>query len=429
MTEAVRSNGNPKQLITVGQDEAGLADSPNIQFFAREIDFTSLHNWWANDDLVWDSVLAKTPSKLSLMEETGVMFYEKADADAPWRSEQDVSNLLERKMAISFAVDGAGFIEWVWNTNPFMNSTNEVGIGFHRVDRSAKPELEPFQWIAKFMAQHRRSLRERQPEPVVMVIPHSQMFSPRSFAHEATRRCVRAMYYHCGVPLQAVSEYTIADYSLNAKLIIVPSPCVLTDKCWLALLAACRRGATVAISGVIDADDHGLPVVERSRLFNVVPSSESVSQSETISVDSQVFTVRFEGEKMQRIEKAVFPRARVLFQPYGLGRFIWSPLPLELGDSMSAIAAFYKYALRQARIAPIFTAKPNSPSVLVLPSVFRDVVLYTFISEIDRDTTIHVTDLETRTRFAVHVYAHRTAMVLLDRKTGKILSKDPTAYY
>ena len=85
MTIAVRSNGNPKQLITVGQDEAGLGDSPNIQFFAPQVDFTSLHNWWANDDLVWDSVLAKVPSKASLMEETGVMFYERADGDQPGR--------------------------------------------------------------------------------------------------------------------------------------------------------------------------------------------------------------------------------------------------------------------------------------------------------------------------------------------------------
>lgn len=421
MTETVRSNGNPKQLITVGQDEAGLSDSPNIQFFAREIDFTSLHNWWANDDLVWDSVLAKTPSKLSLMEETGVMFYEKADADEPWRSEEDVSRLLERKMAISFAVDGAGFIEWIWNTNPYMNSTNEVGIGFHRVDGSAKPELEPFLSIAKFMAQHGRRLRERQPEPVVMVIPHSQMFSPRSFAQEATRRCVRAMYYHCGVPVQAISEYTIGDYSLNPKLIIVPSPGVLTQNCWDALLAASRRGATVAISGVIDADDHGLPV-ERSRLFNAAAAIEPVAQSEDVVIGAQNFTIRFEGEKIQRIDKPVFAENRILLQPYGLGRFIWSPLPLELGDSMSAVAAFYKHALMQARVSPVFSASPHPPSVLVLPSVFRDVVLYTLISESDRDKMIQVTHLETQTRFPVLVPVERTAMVLLDRKSGKILS-------
>ena len=428
MTEAVRSNGNSKQLITVGQDEAGLADSPNIQFFAREIDFTSLHNWWANDDLVWDSVLAKTPSKLSLMEETGVMFHEKPDADAPWRSEEDVSKLLERKMAISLAVDGAGFIEWVWNTNPYMNSTNEVGIGFHRVDRTWKPELKPFIWIAQKMKIHGPSFRDRQPERVVMVIPHSQMFSPRSLAHEATRHCVRAMYYHCGMPMQAVSEYTLADYSLNAKLIIVPSPGVLTDKCWHALLAACRLGATVAISGVIDADDHGLPVVERSRLFNVNPSSESVSQSEAITIDSQVFTTRFEGEKIQRVEKAVFPKARVLFQPYGQGQFVWSPLPLELGDSMAAVVAFYKYAMRQAQVSPIFKAEPHSPSVLVLPSVFRDVVFYMFISESDEDTTLQVTHLETSAKFTVNVRAGRTMMAVLERRTGTLLSRDFRVY-
>jgi Cellulase (glycosyl hydrolase family 5) len=418
MTEAVRINGNPKQLITVGQDEAGLGDSPNIQFFAKEIDFTSLHNWWANDDLVWDSVLAKAPSKLSLMEETGVMFYEKADAARPWRSEQDVSNLLERKMALSIGADGAGFIEWVWNTNPYMNSTNEVGIGFHRIDGTAKPELQPFLAIAKFMGQHGKLLRERRAEPVAMVIPHSQMFSPRSFAHEATRRCVRAMYYHCGVPLQAVSEYTIADYSLNAKLIIVPSPFVLTQKCWDALLAAARGGAVVAISGVIDADDHALPV-ERSKLFGVTTQIEPVSQSEAITIGSQVYTIRYEGEKMQRIEKSVFPKP--LVQTHGTGKIIWCPLPLEVGDSMTALVAFYKLALAQAGVSPVFTATPHSPSVLVLPSLFRDVALYTFVSEIDRDVTMQITHLKPRISFPVTVRAERTAMALIDLNRGSHL--------
>jgi hypothetical protein len=259
------------------------------------------------------------------------------------------------------------------------------------------------------------------------VIPHSQMFSPRSFAHEATRRCVRAMYYHCGVPLQAVSEYTIHNYSLNAKLIVVPAPGVLTDKCWDALLAASRRGATVEISGVIDADDHGLPV-ERSRLFNADANIESVSQSEEVSIGGQTFTTRYEGEKIQRIEKSVFPANRLLFQPYGLGRFIWSPLPLELGDSMPALVAFYKQALTQSGIAPVFQASPHPPSVLVLPSLFRDVVLYTIISENDQDKMIQLTHLEARTRITVGLAAGRVTMILLDRKSGKLLSKTFMAY-
>ncbi|HKS09809.1 MAG TPA: hypothetical protein VJS13_09705 [Pyrinomonadaceae bacterium] len=397
MTAAVRRNGNPKQLITVGQDEAGLGDSPNIQFFAPLVDFTSLHNWWANDDLVWDSVLAKTPSKASLMEETGVMFYERAEGDEPWRSEQEVSNLLERKMALSFAADGAGFIEWIWNTNPYMNSTNEVGIGFHRVDGTAKPELEPFLAIAKFMAQHGQRFRDRQPEQVVMVIPHTHMFSPRSFAYEATRRCVRAMYYHCGVPMQAISEYTLAEQKLPAKLIVVPAPRTLTPQCWDALNARAKEGATIAITGLIN-DEDSLPV----------------RQTESFTVDgSEYYLVRFEGEKIQRIEKAGFGQIKQE------GRLIRSALPLELGDSMEALVAFYRLAMTHAGVAPIFSATPHTPGVLILPSVFRDVVLYTFVSETNRDMTIRLTDLPSNVRVPVTVPAGRTAMMIIDRRNRR----------
>jgi hypothetical protein len=415
MTPAIKSNGNSKQLITVGQDENGLGDSPNPQFFSREIDFTSLHNWWNNDDLVWDSVLAKTPSKMSLMEETGVMFYERSDGGGSWRSEEEVSRLLERKMALSFAADGAGFIEWIWNTNPYMTSTNEVGIGFHRVDGTAKPELEPFLAIAKFMQQHGHRLRDRISEPVAMVIPHSQMFSPRSFAHEATRRCVRAMYYHCGVPMQAVSEYTIDEYLGQAKLIIVPSPRVLTRKCWESLEAEARRGATVAISGPIESDNW---VPE----FDGFGSRGPIAETEAITIGVRGYLVRYDGEKMQRIEKGLTDKPDLPVRPIiinkGSGRIIWSTLPLELSDSMTALAAFYKLALTHARVAPIFRATPHTPAVLILPSVFRDVVLYTFVSETSRDTQMTITHLETKTRFNVFVPAGRTAMVLIERKSG-----------
>ncbi len=421
MTIAIRSNGNSKQLITVGQDENGLGDSPNMQFFAREIDFTSLHNWWNNDDLVWDSVLAKTPSKLSLMEETGVMFYERSDGGR-WRSEEEVSRLLERKLALSFAADGAGFIEWIWNTNPYMNSTNEVGIGFYRVDGTAKPELEPFLGIAKFMGQHGHLLQGRGSEQAAMVIPHSQMFTPRSFAHEATRRCVRAMYYHCGTPMQAVSEYTIEEYAGQAKLIVVPSPGVLTQKCWDTLVAEATRGAVVAISGVIDVDEHALPA---ARFPELRVRLGPIAESEAITIGMRDYLVRYDGEKMQRIEKAVVEdsSARLITRRLGSGRIVWCPLPLELGDSMTALTAFYRLALAEARIAPVFAVTPRTPAVLVLPSVFNDVVLYTFVSEIDRDTRMQVTHLESKTRFSVLVAGNRTAMVLLERKTGRIVGR------
>src|SRR5688572_33417783 len=104
-----------------------------------------------------------------------------------------------------------------------MDITNEAAIGFHRVDGTAKPELDPFLDIASFMKKHARRFRGRQSEQVLMVIPHSQMFTPRSLAFEATRKSIRAMYYHCRVPSMAVSEYILNKLAVLPNLIVVPA--------------------------------------------------------------------------------------------------------------------------------------------------------------------------------------------------------------
>jgi hypothetical protein len=424
MTDAIRKSGNRKQLITVGQDEAGNADSPSPHFFAGVVDFTSMHNWWANDDLVWDSVMAKSPAKASLIEETGIMFYEKMDGSA-WRTEEEARNLLERKLAISFAVQGAGFVEWIWNANCYLNSDNEAAIGFHRADQTAKPELESFLKVTKFLSAHRDALHGREDEEVLMLIPHSQMFSPRNFATEITRKCVRAMVYHCRTPLRAVSEYLLAETNPTGKLIIVPAPSVLTEKCWGALVAQATRGATIVISGVIDADEHWLSNGSRSvGLFGFRADTDTVSASESILIGTADHLVRYEGEKIQRIEKAVMKAngpARVLVQSHGAGRFVWSPLPLEAGNSMTSLIAFYQFALAQANLAPAFAVSPDTPSILVLPSIFAKHALYTFVSETVRDASLTLAHQDTRTPISVTIPAGRSTLLLLDRTNGKLI--------
>jgi len=424
MTAAIKSNGNQKQLITVGQDEGGLGDSPSPHFFADTVDFTCMHNWWANDDLVWDSVTAKTPGKASLIEETGIMFSEKMDGSA-WRTEDEARNLLERKLAISFAAQGAGFVQWIWNANCYMNSDNEAAIGFYRADQTAKPELDSFVKITKFIAAHRDALHGREEEPALMLIPNSQMFSPRSFATEATRKCVRAMFYHCRVPLRTVSEYKLAEADAKAKIIIAPAPRLLTEKCWRALVDHAAGGATVVISGAMDADEHWQSVASRySDIFGLATDTEPVSGSEPILIGNREHLVRYEGEKIQRIEKALLKTkgpARVIVQPHGAGRFIWSPLPLEAGNSMDALVAFYRFALARANVLSPFSVSPDTPSLLVLPSIFEKHALYTFVSETDRDTSVTLTHRAARTGLSVNVPAGRTTLVLLDRVTGKLI--------
>ena len=142
MTDALRSNGNRAQLITVGQDEGGLSERPNPLFFGKSVDFTCMHTWWNNDAQAWDAVLSALPDRPMLVEETGMMRYERVDG-TPWRTEDEAARLLERKLAIAVGSGSSGYVQWIWNTNPFMASDNEAGIGFFRADGTARPELEP----------------------------------------------------------------------------------------------------------------------------------------------------------------------------------------------------------------------------------------------------------------------------------------------
>ena len=61
MTGAIREAGGVRQLVTVGQDEGGIAERPAPLFHGGALDFTSIHNWWLNDTLLWDVVMTRRP--------------------------------------------------------------------------------------------------------------------------------------------------------------------------------------------------------------------------------------------------------------------------------------------------------------------------------------------------------------------------------
>jgi hypothetical protein len=438
MVACIRRNGNERQLITVGQDEAGTGDSPAPQFFAPEVDFTCLHNWWANDDLLWDGVVTKAPSKPNLVEETGVMFYERMDGSA-WRTEASARDLLERKMALSLGANGAGFIQWIWNTNCYMASDNEVAIGFHRVDQTAKPELEAFLEIAKFASAHKDRFRGKQDEDVLLVVPHSQLFSTRNLATEATKKCVRAMHYYCHMPMRAVSEYNFEELGATPRLIVLPSPRVLRQACWEAMMLQVERGSTLVVTGVFDADEYWRPAARGGNLgwkSEIVP----VAESEFVRIGETEHHVRYAGEKIQRIEKALVSHevtSLIKVKTIGPGRIIWSPLPLELGETLEPVVALYRLALVQAGLEPMFTlgssaAQPGhrsetavTPELLIRPTRFADTTLYTFVSETDRDTEVHWQPVLAapgmRSDLSITVPGRRTALVMLDSANGKVI--------
>ncbi len=177
-------------LVTLGQDEGGTGTRPAQQLYYDALDYTAVHTWWNNDDLLWDGVVTKVPEKPSLHQETGLMRLEDADGNH-WRTPAVAAGLLERKFAYAFASRGAGAVEWAWNINPYQPIDNEAVIGIFRPDGTAKPELDVLSEFAQFFREASPWLDDFEPDPVVLVIPHSRLFAGRPGGVDATKRHVR----------------------------------------------------------------------------------------------------------------------------------------------------------------------------------------------------------------------------------------------
>jgi hypothetical protein len=424
MVATIRDAGGPQQLVTVGQDEGGTYERPAPMFHGPVVDFTSNHTWWLNDDLLWDSVVTKTPERPNLISETGIMFYERIDGSA-WRTEHEARDLLERKLVLATMTDTAGFIEWIWNTNPYMPLDNEAAIGLLRADGSAKPELHVLEGIAKFVAESMRDLGPREPAPVAMLIPHSHMFSVRNFATAATQRCIRAMHYHLRVTMGAVGEYAIDRLDYTPKLIVLPSPRILNEAAWQHLLELVRDGATLLVTGPVDSDEHWLPV-ERLARFGVEATVRPVAQEEHLGIGDMLYRLSYRGDKFQRLEKSVQvpgAPARVAEFREGRGRVIWSPLPVELAEQIAPTTVLYRHALAAANVESRFRVERADPGVLIYPAVYGEAALYGIVSELGSATEVRLTDIETGTSLEVALPAGRGALVLVGSRDGRILGR------
>jgi len=418
MAAAVRENGNPNQLVTVGQDEGGTGERPNPHFYGPAVDFTSNHSWWQNDDLLWDSVITKTPDRPNLIEETGIMFVEGVDGRY-WRTPEECRNLLERKMALSFAAGCAGFIQWLWNTNVYMDSDNEVGIGFLRADGSEKPELEAFRGLARFFAANAHRMVGRKPEEVCLVIPHSNLFSVRNLADAATRCAVRVLEYHLGLPCRAVSEYRAEEVG-SAKLIVLPSPRVLTEKCWQTLLQKVEAGATLLVTGFIEADEYWRPV-ERLKPFGLETRAMPVMREEAVGTmpNLPIMQCTFSADRIQKVEKAVLARQEIpdsYLLSHGKGHLFYCPIPLECAENQSAMRLLYNALATHADV--VFERRFD---VLARRVEFADCSLYLIVNESGMRMPDEKEDK--KTPFGLSIPPGRIALAFVDRTSGEVLAK------
>jgi hypothetical protein len=273
----------------------------------------------------------RVPEKPSVHQETGLMRLEDLDG-SPWRTPEMAARVLARKVAYAFAARGAGVIQWAWNVNPYQPIDNESVIGLFRPDGTAKPELRALAEAAAFFREAAPYLDDFEPDPVVMVIPHSRMLLGRPGGIDATKVVVRVLAERFGVVPTAISDLRLAaDRLRGARLVLVPSAEVLDEPAARAVLEASHAGSKVLVTGAIDGDSYGLPAPSLAALGLLGPARPIAFHE--ISRWSPDGRVRFEGLLVESLRRSLAPELT------SFDAAVWhEPLPLELARVREPLA-------------------------------------------------------------------------------------------
>ena len=414
----------PEHMITVGQDEGlGRGPRPSPFFYAGEVDYTTVHTWWLNDALVWDSVFAKAVDKPCLVQETGIMYVEHPDNRAK-RSEGELRSILERKYAYAFAAGGAGAVQWLWNTNYYMNNVNESNIGALRADGTEKPEADVSYDFGGFMQKIAELFEERVLEETAVVFPYSNDFSSRPLALEATTKAARVLGYGLKIPYRGLGEYQLESLGeYPPRLIIVPSPHNFSDEALDTLVQHVRsHGGTLLISGPLGLDAYWKPT---DRLSDLTGGRllENVLREETLEIGGILHPVSYGGKRIGEVSKETAKgqtaKSSVLqrFQ-VGRGQLLWSPLPVELNERGEALQAIYSEAVAASGLSlpMIWIAGGNLPGVFGTKLSFRDGSLYIFVSEYAQDADIEVEDSASGRRYRFLLEKERSVLFATDSR-------------
>ncbi len=411
LRDVLRTAGN-NPLVTLGQDEGGTGDRPAQQLMGEGLDYTAVHTWWNNDDLLWDGVVTKLPGKASVHQETGLMRLEDLDGN-PWRTPDMAALVLLRKFAYAFAARGAGVIEWAWNINPYQPIDNESVIGFWRPDGTAKPELSALVESAAFFRQAAPYLDDFEPDPVLMLIPHARMFLGRPFGIDATKVVVRLLAERFGVVPTAVSDLRLtARHLRGCKLVLVPAAEVLDERAASALLEASEAGVKVLVTGPIEGDSYGAPTAALKKLGLLGPSRALAFHER--SAWSPRHPVSFEGLMIENLRRSLKPDLTA-FE----GNLWHEPLPLEFAREREPLAQLLGAALEAAGVSTQPSELPIAARVLLAPSA----ALVVCVNEMPENALrrVHVGSMA----FDVPVPAYGARMALVERSSGKLLAATP----
>ncbi|OXS53663.1 glycoside hydrolase [Cohnella sp. CIP 111063] len=427
LVDTIRSI-RPEQLVTVGQDEGICSQRPSPFFYAEAVDYTTVHTWWQNDHLVWDSVFTKTPHKPNLIQETGIMYVETPEGKAK-RSETELKAILERKYAYAFATGGAGAVQWIWNTNFYMHNVNESNIGAIRADGTEKPEADVSYDFGAFMGRIGHLFEEREREEVAVVYPYSNDFSNRKLAMDATTAASRLLGHVIKQPFRALSEYHLNDLDGcgELKLIIVPSAHNFEDAALEKLLDhVSRSGCVLLFTGPLGLDAYWRRTDRLNGSGRLRPAN--VRREETLELDGRRYSVAFGNLRIAEAAKEVEAGAedgvgKVTVADIGRGKLIHCPLPVELNGRSEPVEALYRFALQLARPTSEleWLSGGDKPGVFGRKLRFREGALFIFVSESSESLDLAVKDPTTGRAYRFVLEPERSVLFAADG-TGALIA-------
>ena len=422
MRDTIRATGS-QQLVTVGQDEGGIQDRLSPAFWGQSVDFTTNHSWWQNDYVLWDSLAAKQPGEAMLIQETGLQRELNLDEVAR-RSPESEAALLERKIATSF-IQGAGAIEWLWNTNSYMTESNETPIGAVRTDYTEKPEATVLRAFAQFAPSMQEYLRDPQQPSIAIITSQAAQYSViADFQLEAQRRAVRALAYDVHLPSYVIAENQIEKLG-SPKLAILPSPQALSEATWAALLKYVDAGGNLLLTGPLDRDEHW-QVVHRSAALNLMAHVEPLTYHDaTMRLGTRSIALAFGQPQQNMLDSLRFEDGSTLHEiPHGKGRIFWASYPVELAEDLQSTADLYAYVATRLNITPMFTAQSPLPrGVLVFPTVLADSVQYVLVNDSANDAVLSLRDQSTGVPLALTLPAEHAAIAVIGKREKKVVAK------
>ena len=424
MRELIRGTGS-QQLVTVGQDEGGIAGRVTPAFYGPFIDFTADHTWWDYDAILWASLAPKMPGKPLLIQETGEQRRLTMDDHLRFSAEVEADQL-ERKIAISFA-QGAGALEWVWNVNAYMANDNEIPIGAVRPDGTEKPEARVLRDFAAFAAKSPQSFTKIAPPEVTMVTSQVELYSVLGgLALETQKKALRAMAYYDHTPLRMLPENRVGELG-TPRLVFLPSAQGLTEMAWQQLLDYVAKGGTLLVTGPVDRDEHW-QFVDRTTPLGVkaelMPLAVRGSRLGIGADTKDWYELGFPADAQQSTAETMrFADVEtVRMIPHGNGKILWTADPVEFAEGYAASAALYRWALEQAGVKPAFReVEPLASDVLAFVTKLEGAELYSFSNESMDARAVDVVDAATGAQIHFTMEPQRGAALLLSRE-GKVLA-------